>query len=728
MNLVTTSEEADQLAVAPVAKQQKSDVRKRDGTGAPKGQAPALNVKKLLVGSALGQKRRQEVAYLYKAKRFEPLVGKLSHLLEKEPLSVPLLRILAAALSGLSRPGDAAEILELAQQQAPECAETAMDLGQAYFSAGAFAEALRVFWQCVELSPQSPMPLIATARVFIETGQKETASACLIRAAQLPVAESEVTSIAELLAGLQDWQAAAALYERAVQISPAGPENWVRLGAARFEAGQHEDAIAALRKAIEIGADGKAIALLCRMLVALNSPDQATAAAESYLRSHPKDIDARFALGRAQVAALDLVAATSAFEHVLKAAPTSPDALIKMGEMRYYLSDPEGAIAHWEKVIALRPDLAIARWNIASAYLSMGDFDAARVAYREAFAADPDQPSLAKSFVRLLEGAELGALVEMFARTAIAPERSAPERVAAFYGLAEAARLRDDPKLVVSHLEAAAAVFQEHSAISIGAHLQSLANVRAAFASPAPWADQSILAPFTPIFIIGMPRSGTTLMEQIISAHAEVCALGETSALELAIRRAGGLKAPPCQDQIDEIRRGYFAQTQSLATGRPRFVTDKMPMNFSVAGVIAAAFPEAKIIHMTRTPEAVCWSCYMSHFANKKLDYTFEQRALGQYYKLYETHMAFWHAELPGRIIDQSYEALTETPEGASKELFAKINLSWDPSVHRVEQNTRAVRTASVMQVRQPIYRGSSEAWRPYAPWLGPLLEELDRS
>jgi len=230
-----------------------------------------------------------------------------------------------------------------------------------------------------------------------------------------------------------------------------------------------------------------------------------------------------------------------------------------------------------------------------------------------------------------------------------------------------------------------------------------------------------------PIFVVGIPRSGTTLVEQILASHPAVQGAGELPTLQ---RLVDGLGAYPAaigqltKDDLARLGQDYVARVTPLAEGR-RHVIDKMPANFLHAGLIRLILPNARIIHCRRDPVDTCLSCYTKLFTAEQM-FTYDLSELGQFHRAYQELMAHWRKVLPkDRFIEVDYEAVVEDIDGQARRLIDFLGLPWDESCIRFHENKRTVRTASVNQVRQPIYTSSAGRWRKHARHLGPLLEAL---
>jgi len=229
----------------------------------------------------------------------------------------------------------------------------------------------------------------------------------------------------------------------------------------------------------------------------------------------------------------------------------------------------------------------------------------------------------------------------------------------------------------------------------------------------------------SPVFIVGMPRSGTTLVEQIISSHPQVTGAGELSfAAQFGAPLSRGLTLID-NDALNNFRKKYLAGLQNISQGNLT-VTDKMPNNFLYLGLIAAAFPEAKIVHVKRNPAAVCWANYKQYFEPKGVGYYYDLDDVVSYYRLYENLMEFWMKSLSKRIYKLDYEVLTINQEDETRKLIDYVGLDWDEKCLSPQNNTRAVLTASDIQVRKKVYQGSSQQWEKYKPFLSGALDCFD--
>ena len=239
----------------------------------------------------------------------------------------------------------------------------------------------------------------------------------------------------------------------------------------------------------------------------------------------------------------------------------------------------------------------------------------------------------------------------------------------------------------------------------------------------------------TPIFIVGMMRSGTTLVEQILASHDEVSGGGELLYLdEIITKECGGYHSDQffksfsnlSLKNYENLGQSYLAKLR-VHGPHAQFITDKLPSNFQIVGIIHKIFPKAKIIHCRRNPVDTCLSIFNNYFPEGNHQYAYNLEELGQYYKLYQNLMRHWHDVLPGRVYDIQYEDLVSNQERETRNLLGHCDLSWDEKCMAFYRTRRSVETASAVQVRRPLYGDSVARYQRYEPWIGPLLRALGR-
>ncbi len=419
-------------------------------------------------------------------------------------------------------------------------------------------------------------------------------------------------------------------------------------------------------------------------------------------------------------------AAIAACQRAIAARPGFAQAHNNLGVARRRRGDLMGALDAFGTALEHDPDSPEVLNNFGTALKAAGQSDAAVTCLRRALALNPGHADGAKNLAMLVEGKDASAFIPHLTAIHDATRPGSEDKMVAAYGLADLARKTGDVDATLAWLAEAGEIGKARSGYDPARDTALFQTLKTRFATPpAPLSDGDF--PVTPIFILGMPRTGTTLMEQILASHPEVSGAGELHLLTRLIEAEGGPETSTTPEALARIRDGYRTGIADHARGA-RFVTDKQPLNFRWIGHIRAALPEARIIHMQRCPEAVCWSNYRLHFPAPGMAFTFDQRDIARYHRLHDDLMAFWKTQHGTAIHTQSYGQLTEAPEDELRRLLDGLGLAWDPGLLEFHSSGRIIDTASAMQVRKKIYTGSDEAWHAFAAGLGPMLNILENT
>jgi tetratricopeptide (TPR) repeat protein len=460
----------------------------------------------------------------------------------------------------------------------------------------------------------------------------------------------------------------------------------------------------------------------------------------------------------------DLVTAERLYRQVAQAFDAPVEALHNLGHVLVQQDRPQEAVAVFQLALNRRPDAQTTHNMIAQAYRRLSRYDEAIAHHRRAIALKPDYAQAHHDLGRLFQA--LGRIEEARGELDAAALLS-PQRGEYYRSLAEVTRFQEgDPRLdamqaLARKAEAMPTIDRIELHFALGKALGDVGRHEASFQQylegngvlrpRIEYDERTSLAMFEqlaatfsremmqakaglgdpserPIFILGMPRSGSTLVEQIFAGHPLVSGGGEMTAFRDAAQEAMG--RPDAARELDgeTLRRlgaRYLERTRPPFEGALR-VTDKMPGNFLLAGAIHLALPNAKIIHTVRDPADTCFSCFTTLFLDGH-QYTADLGELGRYYRAYETLMAHWREVLPpGVMLEVCYEEVVADLEGQARRIVEHCGLEWDPACLEFDQAKGAVWTASAAQVRRPVYADSIGRWKPYEPWLGPLLAALD--
>lgn len=500
-------------------------------------------------------------------------------------------------------------------------------------------------------------------------------------------------------------------------------------------------------------------------LLAQGQAAPALSAAETAYAAGPRNLALLFRivvallkLGRYREAAARMADATAL-------SPQQPAELIELGRRLLYFNQAE-ALAVVAKGLLQRPPWhAAAECDFASLLSMAGEQELARELFDRAAASiglDParrynrsqmlmyagrmeeaeaelraclrQEPGMAKAWWALSKlmhvRADAAELARMQALAAQLPPNTPDETFLRYaqFNLLDRADRRDEAWDRLERASRSKRAQVAYDAAATRAHLQRLI----ATPMPAPIAPDASVGP-TPIFIVGMHRSGTTLLEHVLGNHGQVMEAGELydfpAQLRLAIdQHFAGPSDARVLDRIGTIDfaalgRGYVDRVRWRAGGKP-FLVDKLPSNFLNIGFLHAALPQAKILHMRRGAMGTCFSNLKELFSNA-CAYSYDQGELADYFGLYRQLMRHWQQSLPGYVLDVSYEALTADPEAEARRVLEFCGLGWEPACAGGRDNQRAVNTASSAQVREPIHRRSVEAWRRYEAPLEPLRGRL---
>jgi len=408
------------------------------------------------------------------------------------------------------------------------------------------------------------------------------------------------------------------------------------------------------------------------------------------------------------------------------------DAHNNLGSAFLRINKLNDAIKSYKKAIALKPDFAVANNNLGIAYLRTGDPKLASKFFENAITITPGYATAHHNLSGVKVYKEKDKQVSLIESLLIENNLSQKERIYLNFALAKAyedlgnheelfKHLNEGNRIRKKEMSNSIADSEEHNElIKLFFNSNNINNIKLTYRDSLP---------IRPIFIVGMPRSGTSLVEQIISSHHEVYGAGEVNNFhniimpiieKHAVNENYNLK----NDEFALIRKQYSNSLERFYANE-KVITDKWILNFKTIGFILSAFPESKIVHLKRDARATCWSIYKHYFSDEGNRWAYDYQDLARFYKSYVGLMDYWHNLFPGKIYDISYEDLTSNQEKETRNLLRYCDLDWDENCLNFYTNTRAVKTASAVQVRNKMYQGSSDVWRQYSEHLKPLLDAL---
>jgi tetratricopeptide (TPR) repeat protein len=586
---------------------------------------------------------------------------------------------------------------------APDLAQAHNNLGIAHFERREYAVAAACYRRAIDLAANLAEVHSNLGNALQAEGKLAEATEAHRRAIALkPEYADAHNNLGTVLRTMRRYAEAESHCRQALALKPQHPAFLNNLALSLIPQQHFDEALALLSQSAQLAPDAQTFVLLASLMSKRKQHDEAKAACERAL-------------------ALD---------------PHHPEALNVLGVIAFDQGRAEEAVLYHRKVIELAPGLAHAHTNLANTLKELGRLDEARAAYAAALSSDPKLASvhLALADLRTFGPDDPGlAAMERLAERIDALD--VQEQMQLHFALGKAYGDLDQHEQSFRHLVRGNSIKRRQLDYDEKAMLGLFDRIRRSFTPELVGGKQEAGDPSSvPVLIVGMPRSGTTLIEQILASHPQVFGAGELRDLGEMIAANCDLAAAPTAypecvqamsgEALRSIGGAYAARLRRRAPSAKR-VTDKMPGNFLHVGLVHLALPNARIIHARRNPIDTCLSCFSRLFGDEQ-QFTYELGELGRYCRSYESLMAHWRAVLPpGAMLEVHYEQVVADIEQQARRIVAYCGLDWHDACLRFYETKRIVHTSSASQVRQPIYRSAVGRWRPYRQWLGPLLDEL---
>jgi len=489
------------------------------------------------------------------------------------------------------------------------------------------------------------------------------------------------------------------------QILTRHPDNvsamrlWAQLG---IREKRYSEAERLLQQAVQVAPGfSQALDNLCSVQLQQEKFDDVIESAKKLLKLKPRSPDGHIWLATATAAAGNHVDAVGFFDKALEFAPNHVGAMCGKGNAYRTIGDQDGAIAAYRSSIEANPLHAEAYWSLAN--LKTFRFEDQEVDDMLALVGDERIPPVGQVQLNNALGLEFDGRKEY-------------DRAFEFIDCGN--KLRREQEYYDRVMN------EEKTDLSLEVFTPQFFADNAGHGHPDP----------APIFIVGLPRSGSTLLEQILSSHSKVDGTHELFDFDKTIRADPDLSAPPARyptsvanigaNDFKRLGSEYMERTRRHRGDRP-FFTDKNPNNFVHVGLLNLILPNAKIINAARHPLDSCFGSYKQLFAQGQ-PFTYDLVELGEYYLQYQRLMDHWHEVMPGKVLDVQYEDVVADLEGQVRRILDYCELDWEESCLRFHETSRSVKSASSEQVRQPIYTSAVHTWRHYEAHLGPLIETLE--
>ena len=732
-------------------------------TAAPEAESAALGVGTRVAGAAPAAAAAAvdmgELVALIRAGRFDALETTARGLIERDPNSGLAWKALSVSLTMQGK--DALHAMTQAATLLPGDPEAHCNLGNALQSLRRFDDAAACYRRALEIKPDYPEACNNLGSALRGLGRLEEAVASFRRALDMKSDFAEAcNNLGNALRGLRRLEEAAASYRRALEIRPGYPEASNNLGNALLDQKQFDAAAASYRRALEDRPGfAEAHSNLGNALRGLGQLDEAAASYGRALALEPNFAGAHSNLGDVLRDLGRLAEAAASCRRAIELQPDLAGAHNSLGNALLDLGQFAEAAASYRRAVALRRDFAEAHINLGLVLRQQGRTDEAEACCATALKINPHSaPAVVLQAELQADNGRFAEAEASFTRAA-AIDAELPE---AWAGIAHLRKMtRHDAAWAAAAQRIAGQRLPPRREVylrfAIGKYFDDVKDFQNAFINfqraheltksygPAydrrqltravdemirfydeEWALRLPLDPGAsarPVFIVGMPRSGTTLAEQILASHPAVFGAGELAFWSTVsaghqspghgAAAVGGIALDPAAD--------YLQLLKELSPDALR-VIDKMPANFLRLGLIHEALPNARIIHMRRNPIDTCLSIYFQHFKSGH-SYANDLDDLAHYYREYLRLMQHWKTRLPeGAILEVPYESLVDDQETWSRTMLQFIGLPWDPRCIDFHRTSRSVMTASKWQVRQKMNSASIERWRNYEEFVGPLL------
>ncbi|MEZ5992102.1 MAG: tetratricopeptide repeat protein [Planctomycetota bacterium] len=649
---------------------------------------------------------------------------------------------IAEAYRAMGRLNDAIAHARAALKLDPNYHACRANLGLALAADGQLKEAEKELRKVIEAEPRNAMAWNNLGNVLRLAKQQDSALAATNKAVQLEPANPEfLSNLGQLLIEDGDFEEARDRLENAVKLAPRLPAARNNLGNLYRELGMLEEAAHQYDEALKLQ---PTLAITHnnqgQLLQQKGDYDAALTWYQQSLKLNPRDTKTLSNLASALWDIDRREDALKIYHRILEAEPENPQALLGVAAVLRRDGEIDEAFRAVQLALSNDPRHSPAYLALASHYSEQGDFQTAEKAARDAIRVDPNAAGAYEQLVSMLR------------------KKTPPEDIEAMKALLNGGpRLRDGGRISLlfglgiyhdqtgSYADAAEYLEQANNKVA------SLNMQRGLAYKPdehARWIDSMIkvfstehfervrgwgLETDVPVFVLGLPRSGTTLAEQVLASHSKVYGADELRLAReslMSVPAVLGLSesVPACvpkltREAVQKIATNHLEKLRSRAPEAERIV-DKMPENYVNIGMIVTMFPNARIIHMQRDFRDVATSCWNVHFG--QIRWANDKQHILSHFANYKRIMQYWHEVLPGRILDLPYAAMVDDLETQARRVLDFCGLEWDPACLEFHKTERTVRTASLAQVRQPLYKKAVERWRNYEPWWGDWYRQLD--
>ena len=658
--------------------------------------------------------------------------------------------------------GKAQEACEKALEINPDFHDALINLGNALMSQNMHDQAVEQWQKALTINPNHASAHINIGNSLRELGQITKSEEHCLKALELsPDNPIALLNLGNAVRDQGRYEEAEKIYKQATDIQPDSALSHNNLATVLICTERYDEALVATRYALAF--DPESVTAYGTQAVALrelNRLREAEKAARKALSLAPDSVEARIDLADILSLESNFHEAAELFDEAMELQPDSPRLYIKLSSALDRAHRTDEAIEVIKKAVEVNPEMPEAYWVMGTIYFMSNDIENAEKALDKAIELKPDFTHALASKAEILQSLGKMKESEQFIREAlrlneISPnlyyslsntktfEKDGPEFKAMEDMLLDSQKVTKQDRAILHY-----ALFRSYEKIKdyekAYPHLKKGADIKSGFVTHDEERQHNLFSSIqttfskdnvkkitnsgcdsdVPIFILGMPRSGTTLTEQIISSHPDVYGAGELSISAAAEREVGVVN----NDRAKEWGEYYVDKMRNIneETQKAKKITDKMPGNYAKLGQLILALPNAKIIHCRRNPMDTCLSCYKQLFSRGH-EWSYNWDEMTKHYEEYHNLMAHWRQVFPDKFIDIDYEDTINDFENQARKLIDYVGLEWNDACLTPHKSKRSVLTASKAQVIKPIYNTSIEAWKRYEDELTPMAEQLEK-
>lgn len=611
--------------------------------------------------------------------------------------------------------------------------QQALDRALYIHGSGNLGDAERLYRELLDEDPEQADALHYLGVIRLQSGRIDEAVSLIGRAIDArPDYADAMVNLGFGLNALSRFEEAVGQFESALKNGAATAPVFANLGGALAHLGRHAEAVTRFEEALELQPElAETRRSLADVLLQLGRAEDALREIRTALSTGEPSVAMQVSLGNILLATGRIDKAIDCFGQVLNAHPKLVPVRSKLADLLRKTGRSSEAITHYEELLSQDPGNIEAHYRLGVVFQDHGDRDKAYKAFRNAVQIDPAYARAWYGIAAVAKDAFDNSEVEALLSLQESADSSPDDRMRIAFTLGKHFEDSDRYEDATSQYLKANSLKRSELDYEVDNDLKAMDNIRRCFDTSffETWSGAGLPGK-KPIFIVGMPRSGTTLIEQILASHPDVHGAGELTLLINAT-----LDRFPIRNGVDytsslaaATRDDFQAVAERYLDGLPDAdrVTDKLPHNFLNVGLIRILFPESTIVHCRRDARDTCFSIFKHLFGSDSHAYAYDLEELAHYYNGYATLMDHWEKVMPGHIHTVRYEAMVENQEQTTRDLLGACDLRWDPACLEFHKLERLVATISAAQVRQPVYASSIGAWKPFAKMIEPLVNILN--